>query len=442
MLMLAIVTSAMTGPGQTIGVSVFIDPMVEALSISRSAVSSAYLVGTLTGAAALPFVGRFVDDRGVRTAQTLVGLAFTAALVVMSGVNGLVWLMVGFAGIRMFGQGSLSMVSTVTVALWFSRRRGVAMGLLTMVSGALMALVPVVLNAIIEFTSWRIAWMVSAAGVAAVVIPIARFGLIDRPSDVAQVPDGERSSRADGDRSGDGQWHEGVGRGLLGRMFTARQLTPLDSRAFTRREAASTLQFWVLAAIGVTSGMLITGLNFHQIDLLGEAGLSSGQAAAMFLPQIIGSSAAAIATGVVMDQVGVRYVPAFSMVLLVAVHVVAAYLDQGFLVIVYAILLGSIGGMVRSAMSTMLPGYFGVDHIGSIQGLLTVTNVGGSALGPVTLAVVQEWTGSYRSANVWLMAIPVAVFALTLLNRPLPSGVVAAVDNGDAVDQADWNHVS
>ncbi len=419
MLALAIVTSAMTGPGQTIGVSVFIDPMVEALSISRSAVSTAYLVGTLTGAAAMPFVGRFVDERGVRLAQTLVGLAFTGALVVMSGVNGLLWLMVGFAGIRMFGQGSLSMISTVTVALWFSRRRGMAMGLLTTVAGALMALLPVALNAVIGFTSWRTAWLIAAAAVAVTVIPIARFGLIDRPSDIGQVPDGLRPEDQPAGPAVDPSTGRGVA-GLLTRLFRRPRPVLVDTRSFTRREAASTLQFWILAAIGIASGMLITGLNFHQIDLLGEAGLSSGQAAAMFLPQIIGSSVAAIATGLVLDQVGVRYVPAFSMLLLVVVHLVAAGLDQGAMVILYAVLLGSIGGMVRSTLSTMLPGYFGVDHIGSIQGLLTVTNVGGSALGPVTLAVVQEWTGSYRTANLWLMIIPVAMLALTLLNRPLP----------------------
>ena len=185
MLALAIVTSVMTGPGQTIGVSVFIGHLVRALDTSRSVVSSAYLVGTLTGAAALPFVGRFVDRRGVRLAQLIVGLAFVVALVVMAGVNSLPWLVVGFAGIRMFGQGSLTMISSVTVALWFERRRGLAMGILATVAGALMTLVPVALNVVIEATSWRTAWLVAAAAVALTVVPVAHFGLIDRPASVA-----------------------------------------------------------------------------------------------------------------------------------------------------------------------------------------------------------------------------------------------------------------
>ncbi|MDH3470491.1 MAG: MFS transporter, partial [Acidimicrobiia bacterium] len=87
---LATITATMTGPGQTIGVSVFVDPMIADLSLTRSQVATAYLIGTLTGALALPFVGRWVDRVGSRRAMTLIGLAFASGLVVMSGVRGFV----------------------------------------------------------------------------------------------------------------------------------------------------------------------------------------------------------------------------------------------------------------------------------------------------------------------------------------------------------------
>jgi len=405
MLTIAVIAAVMTGPGQTIGVSVFIDHLVGALDTSRSLVSSAYLIGTLTGAAAMPFVGRFIDRRGVRLSQTLVGVAFAVALVVMAGVNTLPWLVVGFAGIRMFGQGSLSMVSSVTVALWFERRRGVAMGILATAAGALMTLVPVVLNQVIEGFGWRIAWLVAAVAVAVVVVPLGWFGLVDRPSSVGQRPDGDPFNPATPADSG---------------LAVGPQSAPGSAAgSYTRSEAARTSQFWILAVIGVASGSLITGLNFHQIDLLGEAGLSSGEAAIMFLPQILGSSAAALGVGYVLDRVGTRFVPAFSMLLLVAVHVIAAGLSGQATILLYAVVLGSVGGSVRAALSTMVPGYFGTGHIGSIQGLITVANVAGSAVGPVVLAVTQSATGSYRSANLILAVIPVLATVVCLFNRVL-----------------------
>ena len=164
---------------------------------------------------------------------------------------------------------------------------------------------------------------------------------------------------------------------------------------------------------------LITGLNFHQIDLLGEAGLSSGEAAIMFLPQIIGSSVAALGVGYVLDRVGTRFVPAFSMLLLAIVHVMAAGLSGPATILLYAVVLGSAGGTVRAALSTLVPGYFGTGHIGSISGLMTVANVAGSAVGPVVLAVTESATGGYRSANLILLAIPVVATIVCLFNRPL-----------------------
>ncbi len=56
----------MTAPGQTLGVSVFLDRIIADLGLTRSTVSLLYTIGTLTGALALPWVGRFIDRRGPR----------------------------------------------------------------------------------------------------------------------------------------------------------------------------------------------------------------------------------------------------------------------------------------------------------------------------------------------------------------------------------------
>ncbi len=386
----------MTGPGQTVGVSVFIDPMVSALDTSRAAVSSAYLAGTLMGATAMPVVGRFVDRRGIRVAQLVVGSAFVVALIGMSAVPGVLWLVLGFAGIRMFGQGSLSMVSNVSVAIWFERRRGVAMAVLATAGGALMMLVPVVLNVVIQSSGWRTAWLVAAAAVALVVLPIAWFGLVEPPDESPDpFPEADAGDKSAGGRHG-------------------------PSGSFTRWEATRTRQFWILMAVGVGSGMLTTALNFHQIDLLGEAGLSSSEAAAMFLPQVVGSAVASVGVGLLLDRVGARFVPALTMAALLAVLLVAAALAGGWIVLVYAVMLGAVGGSVRAALNTMVPGYFGVEHIGSIQGLMFLAMVAGTALGPVTLSLVEGRTGSYRSANLILAVVPVVVLLFSLTNAAAP----------------------
>lgn len=391
-LLVAILTSTLTGPGQTIGVSVFIDHFVEDLALTRSQVSAAYLVGTLGGAALLPRVGRFIDRKGVRLAQIIFGFLFALAVANMSMVNGLVWLAIGFLGIRFFGQGSLSLVAGVTVAVRFVRNRGTAIGIFSTASSALMATVPLVLAVVISQVGWRSAWLVAAAFVAVTVLPLAHFGLRSMPTE--QPADDPKESAA---TTGDG-----------------RDSPPAD-RSFTRSEAIRTRAFWMLAAVSGAAGMLGTALNFHQIDLLGAAGLSSAAAAALFIPQVIGSSIAGLTIGYASDRIGTRYLPAIGMALLAATHWMAAVVQPGIIVFAYAVMLGTMGGAVRTTASTLLPHWFGTGHIGAIQGSLTFFNVGASAVGPVLLAVTESGFDSYPPAVILLSAIPAAVMLFSLL---------------------------
>ena len=380
----AILASVLTGPGQTIGVSVFIDHFVDDLNLSRSQVSTAYLIGTLTGSVFLPSVGRFVDRRGVRVAQTIIGILFALALVNMSFVRGFITLAIGFTGIRLLGQGSLSLVSTVTVALRFVKNRGTAVGTFSTVTAGMMAFVPIVLAAVISAVGWRGAWLVAALGIALTVGPLAWFGLRSMPTAAAQTDSGT---------------------------------TTADFTGFTRKDAISTRGFWILAAISAAAGMLSTALNFHQIDLLTQAGLSAEGAAAMFLPQVLGSTAAGFAAGYAADRIGTRFLPALSVALLFFAHLLAANASPGFTVVVYAITLGAAGGATRTVAATLLPSWFGTTNLGSIQGTLTFFNVGASAIGPVALALLEARFGSYPEAILVLSTIPLAAFAFALL-RP------------------------
>ncbi len=379
----------MTAPGQTIGVSVFIDPIIGELGLSRSEVSSAYLIGTLLGALALPAVGRGVDRIGARWAMTIVGLAFGGGLVAMAGVQGFITLAAGFTLIRWLGQGSLSLVSIVAITHWFDRRRGLVFGVAMTVISALMSLAPVLLNLAIEAYSWRTAWLLAAAAVWVVVVPIGWFGIVDRPADVGQQPDGDAAPDPGAP-------------------------PPAAAAAHTRRQALGAGRFWVLSATVATTSLLITALNFHQISILGEAGLSATAAAAMFLPQVAGAIVAGLVVGALSDRVATRYLLAAAMTLMAAALLLVQIIEPGWQVVVYAVTLGAAGGAQRPLAATVLPRWFGLAHIGSIQGVSTLVGVGASAVGPVALSLARTWLGGYTAAAVTFVAIPALIGAAGL----------------------------
>lgn len=383
-LLLATITAGLTGPGQTIGVSVFIDHFVADLSLSRSQVSAAYLVGTLAGASLLPSVGRFIDRRGVRVAQVTIGLLFGLALVNMSLVGGLVWLAVGFTGIRLLGQGSLSLVATVTVSLRFVRNRGTALGVFSMGTAALMALAPVALAVAISQVGWRSAWLLAAVVVTLTVVPIGWFGLRGMPSGSAAQTEADDGADEPGDRS------------------------------YDRAEALRSRSFWMLTTVSGAASLMVTALNFHQIDMMGQAGISETTAAALFIPQVVGSTVAGLLVGYLGDRVGTRYLPAAGMALLIAAQLLATTIGPGATAVVYATVLGATGGAVRTSTAMLLPAWFGTGHLGSIHGSLTFFGVAASALGPVTLALSERAFGSYDPAILVLILIPLAALVFSL----------------------------
>jgi MFS family permease len=391
MVAFAAVALGMTGPGQTAGVSVFVDPMMAALELSRSEVSTAYLVGTLGGAVAMPRVGRLIDDRGTRVAMALVGGGFGVVLAGMAGVVGLVSLVIGFTGIRALGQGGLSLVATTSVAPWFSRRRGLAIGVTTAVGSALLSLVPILSAAVIGLIGWRSAWLVLAVLVLAIVLPIALRGLVDRPGDVGQQVDGDPVPLA-----GD-------------------PITQVRHADLTRIEALRTPMFWAVAAAVAATGMIGTGLAFHQIDLLGEQGLTAVEAAANFLPQTVAALLATLLVGSMVDRFAPRWVLLVSMVLLAGAMVAVPFVSPGLAAAGYGMAVGAAGSSVRALEAAAFPKVFGIAHLGAIRGVVTGISVASTAFGPLALSLGRDLTGSYVQVLLWLLVVPAAVAVFGVL---------------------------
>jgi MFS family permease len=393
---LAALALGMTGPGQTAGVSVFVDPMMGALELTRSEVSTAYLIGTLGGAVAMPRVGRLIDDRGARVAMGLVGGIFGVVLAAMAGVVGIVTLVLGFTGIRAFGQGGLSLVATTSVAPWFSRRRGLAIGVTAAVGSALLSLVPIFSAAVIDVVGWRGAWLVLAGLVWVIVLPIAFRGLIDRPADVGQRVDGDPAPA------------EGAP-------------TVAVAPDLTRGEALRAPMFWAVAGAVAATGMIGTGLAFHQIDLLGEQGLTPVQAAANFLPQTFAALTATLLVGSMVDRFAPRWVLLTSMLLLAAAMAAVPFVAPGVVAALYGMAVGAAGASVRALEAAAFPKLFGIAHLGSIRGVVTAISVASTAFGPLALSLGRDLTGSYVEVLLWLLVVPLAVGIFGLVARaPAP----------------------
>lgn len=379
----------LTAPGQTAAVSAFIEPMLGELGLSRTALSTAYLVGTLTGAAAMPAVGRALDRFGVRRTMAVIGAVFGGFLVGLSTVTGIVGVTAGFVGIRMAGQGALGLTATTATALWFTRRRGVAVGVVSAAGAAGISLAPVLLERLVAEYGWRAVWAGEGLLVWATVIPLALLVMKDRPELLGQRPDGVPHESEDSS----------------------------DVPGFSRHAAVRTGWFWLVASAVSVSGMLATAVAFHQISLLGERGLSMTAAAANFLPQTAAALLATFAVGALVDRVAPSQALAACMLLLAAGLAWGTVVAPGLSAIGFGLVIGAAGGSVRTLEAATVPRVFGTTHLGSIRGLITAFSVGSTAFGPLLFAVAREATGSYRPVLAGSAVLPLLVAVAALRVR-------------------------
>jgi len=432
MVAFAAVMLGLSGPGQTVGVSVFVDPMMASLDLSRSQVSSAYLIGTLLASLVLPRVGRALDDHGTRRTLLVVALGLGVALAGMGLVSGIVTLTIGFVGIRMLGQGSLSLIATNAVAPWFTRRRGFAIGVATAVGSSLIALVPLLATSAIGPLGWRATWGLLALLVVTVLVPIALRGFVDRPQDVGQQPDGEVADGAvSATDTSPGSTATLTTPGPAGVPAGVPAVGPdridpdaigpsaVRRRDHTRAEALRTPMFWALVGGSVTTGMLTTAMAFHQIDLLGQQGLTSAQAAANFLPQTVATFGTVLLVGALVDRVAPRWILLTSMLLLAGAMLALPSVRPGATAVAYGMALGAAGAAARSLEAGAVPRLYGLRHLGAIRGVVTALGGASTALGPLALSLGKDVTGGYTEVLRLLVVLPLAVAALGMF-APTP----------------------
>ncbi|UOE21986.1 MFS transporter [Thermobifida halotolerans] len=390
------VVLALSGPGQTAGISILIDHFIADLDISRSAVSTAYLVGTLSGALALPWLGRAVDRFGVRPVLALVAVAFGAFLTLLATAQELVGLTAAFVGVRAMGQGGMTLVSTTAVAVAVTRGRGTALGVTTAVGTAGISLVPLLGERAVAEFGWRWTVLGEAALIWAVVLPIAAWGL-------RGVRHGAREQQETADSSPDGTGAAG---------------TTWPLRAVVR-----TSMFWVVTSAVACSGLVSTAVYFHQIALLGERGLSTAQAAANFLPQTVAGLAASFLFSAAADRFSPKLLIFCSMALQAGALAMLPLVSPGVTAVLYGVSLGAAASGARSVEAVAFPHYYGTGVIGSLRGLTQSVAVASTAVAPLLLSFGRDLADSYLPAVLALAVLPALVALATPFARsPVPRG--------------------
>ncbi len=399
MVALAGFTLYFSGPGQTYSVSVFIDSYIHEFGWSRSTVSGMYSLGTLVAGMFMGVVGRLFDKYGHRRMGTAVAITFGLACFYMSTVSSVTMLLIGFLLIRMLGQGSMSLIGTTLVPQWFIKKKGRALSIVSVMGAMSLATLPPINTWIIQNYGWRFGWQVWAVLLWVLVAPVIYYFIRTRPEDVGLTPDNEKQVE------------------LTEGEYLA------EDESWTLSEAIRTRAFWMIIYAVIVPSAIITGCVFHQISILGQAGLTPERAALISSITSLIRLPLVLAAGQIADRVELRYLVALSQGILLTMLVALFVANSVPMVMVYGILMGVQMALQGLVMGVIWPDYFGRKHLSTIRGTTMMAGVIGSALGPLPYGFAYDMFGGYTEVVIASMVFPIFGIAFGMLaKKPVKSG--------------------
>ena len=381
--------------GQTFFISIFAAQIMATFSLTNGEWGLLYTVGTTASAVVMYWAGALTDHFRARTLAVLVmpGLAVTC---IAMGVNrSVVGLLLIVFCLRFLGQGMIFQLATVSMARWFSARRGLALSLSAIGFWIGQAALPVIFAVLLLRFEWPVLWYISAAFVL-LCFPFVLWLLARERTPQSHAKD--------------------------------TQSVGMGGRHWTRAEVVSSRFFWLLVPLLLGTPAWGTALFFQQVHIADVKGWPLVEYLALIPVMTIISVGVTLVTGALIDRFGSGRLLQLFPLSWVAGFLLLALADTLAIATLAFAVFGIATGMQASLITAFWAEYFGTRHIGAIKATSASLMVFGSAIGPgVTGALIDIGylfpAQMYAICVYFLVAMGLVWIAVERANRDLPAEV-------------------
>ena len=360
-------------PGQTVGVSVFTDPVKDALGLTRNQFSNAYMFGTLLSAFFVSRAGVLFDRYGARYvaffATVLLGIAlllFSISENISETIKQLIkfdsWVVpfvlitILFFFIRFCGQGVLTMSSRNMIMIWFDKNRGKVNSISSIGVSLGFSSSPILINKLIDNHGWEMSWQIIAVSLFIFSFCIIQF-YRNKPEDFNLKPDG------------------------YDKKAKIIEVEKVETN-FTLKEAKQTRAFWMIGLTLAFNSFFVTGFTFHVVSIFASQDYTKSQAIAVFLPISIIAITVSTLCNILSDYIHHK----IYLYIMLASGVLASlglmFLSSTIGVYLLITGLGILGGLFAVVNAVTWPRYYGRKYLGAITGKVMSFLVIASAIAP------------------------------------------------------------
>ncbi|MEC1550378.1 MFS transporter [Bacillus rugosus] len=395
--------------GVRLSFGAFVEPWERQFSMDRGTISLISTISFIVYGISQPVIGRLVDKWGARAVLSwsalLTGVSIFLTYLVTSPWQ--LFLLYGL-GVSLGVGGASNVAASVLVVNWFSKKRGLAFGIMEAGFGAgQMLLVPGSLM-LIHWFSWKLTVVVLGLLLIVIVFPAALLMLRNNPSEKNTEP---------------------IGGLAAAEKETASKTTALSVTGMFRMK-----QFWFLILPFLICGFTTVGLmDTHLIPFSHDHGFSTTVTSAAVSLLAGFNIAGILLSGIVADRWSSRKILCFLYAVRALSIVILIYSHEPYLLLAFAILFGLVDFATVAPTQMLATQYFQNYSIGLMIGWLSLAHQIGSALGAYVPGVIYTVTGEYTLAFYLSIGMLVLASVMNVLLRE-PAGVtrdsVAVIEKG------------
>ena len=366
--------------GQTFLLSLYVPSIEELLGISNAEFGTVYAVATIGSALTLPWIGGYFDKMPTSRYTLMVIAGLMVALLVLSFSYHVILVIVGFYGLRLFGQGLMTHTSVSSMARYFGADRGKAIGAASLGHPAGEASLPILITLLMGVIGWRGALQVSALTCALVVAPLALY-LLSRSK--IRIRAYRMQNHA-----------------------AQQQARKVDVRDIVRDR-----RFWVITPVVFMIGFTNTAIFFFQLKLGEAKGWSPEWVAGSLSAFAVAGAIGMTGIGSLVDRFTARRLFPFHMIPYLFGLLALILFEHRLVYPVALILIGLGHGTGRTIKDAMLAEIYGSDIIGQIRSFFITVMVISTALGPILFGILLDQNVSY---SVIFTVVLIASFFATM----------------------------
>jgi predicted MFS family arabinose efflux permease len=369
--------------------SVIAVPLQGAFQSSRTLLMSAVTMTFLVIGVVNPFLGAAMDRYSLRTLM-LIGAAFLVlGFFSLSFTASMIQVVVVYAVFMAIPNVLLGPLAASTLlSRWFSRCRGLVMGLAASGTAIGGLLLPPLLQWLFNAFEWRTALRLFSAILLLIVVPVVTLLTINRPADRNLYPDGDAHPPADA---------------------AVNHFAQFSSTAGVLRDR----NFWFIAVVVGLVFAGATGLSTSLLPLILDKGISADKGALLLSIFAVGNFAGKMLFAAVGDRVKLRL--ALATAILLQAFSVFGFLraDTYPLLVVASLLLGlGLGGLLP-LWTFLLSRAFGALSIGRVMGLMSVVLTVFNLASPMLFGLAFDKAGNYSPALIGhIVALCIAMLLL------------------------------